>query len=482
MTARHVWAGDIRLHYATIYALERNFWSPRDPMVGAVSGSPYYSPYVVVLAALGKLTGVSVRSLVEYAGIFNIVLLLVAIRRFCSHFRRPSLTATLVLVFTLTLWGLQPRDWSGFLGLYSLSWTLGYPSVFAAALMFFTWDAFLRFRARPAENLAWAHLAVVSVLVALVALIHPFTAINTVLGLIAFALADLRGLWRGRPGRLALAAVPAVAIVVLWPWSDVLSLFGASGEFSGVHLILIEDVVRDWGFFGYGLALLGLPALVTAARRPLGRELQILCGLSAGLVALGAAAGSYGFARVIPVVVLSLHLALASYLADRALGWNIPWITYATVTVVACAVGVYGNAGGLIRAYWGKVTSADLATWRARDPANRYDPVISKIHRGDVVISDDPWAGRLVNARGAYTVVPAWPYPFVDEAARRRDSQAFFAASTTPRERTAIAGRYHVKCVILSQGAAILDVPQALPGFSLRARTWRNGASVWCRP
>jgi hypothetical protein len=348
--------------------------------------------------------------------------------------------------------------------------------------MFFIWDAFLRFRSRPAEPRAWVALAAVAVLGALVVLIHPFTAINTVLGLVAFVLADLRGLLRGRPVRLAIAAVPAVAFVMLWPWSNVLSLFGASGEFSAVHKILIDDVTREWGFFSYGLALVGLPALVTGGRRPLGRELQILFGLSVGLVAFGAAIGSYGFARIIPVVVLSLHLALASYLADRASGWNAPRIACAAVTVLACAVGLYGNAGGLIRAYWGHVSRADLKAWQARDPANRYDPVISKIHGGDVVISDDPWAGRLVNARGAYTVVPAWPYPFVDEAARTRDTKTFFAPTTSLQQRLAIADRYHVTCVILSHGDSTLPAQQALPGFSLKARTWRNGASVWCRP
>jgi hypothetical protein len=482
VTARHMWAGDIRLHIATIDALKRDFWSPRDPLVGAADGSPYYSPYMVALAAIAKITGASPRVLLEYAGLFNMVLLLGALRRFCDHFRRPSLTAALALVFTLTLWGLHPRDWSGFIGLYSLSWTLSYPSVFATALMFLIWDAFLRLRAQPAHARTWVSLGVVAVLSGLLVLVHPFTAINTMLGVIVFALADLRGLLRGRPVRLALAVVPPVALVVLWPWSDVLSLFGASGEFSAVHRILIDDVTRDWGLFGYGLALVGLPALVTGGRRPLGRELQLLFGLSAGLVALGAAIGSYGFARVIPVVMLSLHLALASYLADRTRGWDVSRIACAVVAVVACAVGLYGNAGGLIRAYWGKVTSADLATWGARNPANRYDHVMSKIHGGDVVISDDPWAGRLVNARGAYSVVPAWPYPFVDETARARDVATFFEPSTSPPRRLAIADRYHVTCVLLSHGDSVLPAARALPGFSLKARTWRNGASVWCRP
>jgi hypothetical protein len=482
VTAQHVWAGDIRLHYATFHALRKNFWAPRDPMVGVAAGSPYYSPYMVALSSIGKATGASVQDLMEKAGLFNIVLLLVAIRRFCSHFRRPSLTASLVLLFTLLLWGLHPRDWSGFMGLYSLSWMLGYPSVFAAALLFFVWDAFLRFRARPAATVAWAHLATVAVVGALVVLVHPFTALNTMLGLVAFILADLRGLWRGRPLRLLVAAVPGMALVVLWPWSNVLSLFGASGEFSGIHLILIQDVVREWGFYNYGLALVGLPALLTGGKRTLGREIQILFVLSVGLVAFGAAIGSYGFARVIPVVMLSLHLALASYLADREARWNIYRVLYAVVAVVACGVGLYGNGGGLIRAYWGPVSSEDLSAWGSRDPVNRYDLIMPEIHDGDVVMSDDPWAGRLANAKGAYTVVPAWPYPFVDEAVRTRDAATFFDAATSPRRRVAIANRYHVDCVILSHGALTLAVPRALPGFHLRVRTWRNGASAWCRP
>ncbi|MCW2898369.1 MAG: hypothetical protein JWO67_634 [Streptosporangiaceae bacterium] len=65
--------------------------------------------------------------------------------------------------------------------------------------------------------------------------------------------------------------------------------------------VLITDVVKDGGFATYGLALVGLPALVTGGPRPLGRELQILFLLAVSVVAIGAATGSYGLARAIPV-------------------------------------------------------------------------------------------------------------------------------------------------------------------------------------
>jgi hypothetical protein len=104
---------------------------------------------------------------------------------------------------------------------------------------------------------------------------------------------------------------------------------------------------------------------------------------------------------------------------------------------------------------------------------------MSKIRGGDVVMSDDPLASRLVNGRGAYTVVPAWPYPFVDEAARIRDTNKFFAQATSEKSRLLLADRYHVTCVLLSDAESVLPA-KALPTFSIRAHT-SNGAAVWCR-
>jgi hypothetical protein len=44
VTLRHTWVGDFQLHLATVDALARDLWNPKDPLVDAASGSPYYSP------------------------------------------------------------------------------------------------------------------------------------------------------------------------------------------------------------------------------------------------------------------------------------------------------------------------------------------------------------------------------------------------------------------------------------------------------
>ncbi|MBC6464777.1 hypothetical protein [Actinomadura alba] len=476
VTLRHGWAGDFRLHLATVHALSTDLWSPADPLVGAASGSPYYSPYMVLLGAVSALTGAAPQTVLEVAGVVNVVVLLVAVRRFCRHLGGGPLVAALAVVFTLLLWGLRPTEWSGFLGLTSLSWTMSYPSVIGTALMLLLWDAFLRYRSGDRGPRA---LAVITVLGALLLLTHPFTAANAVIGLVAFAFAGPRTLLRaGTLLGLAGAAGAVVALTLLWPWSDVFSLFGVAGDFDAPHKTLIADVTRSFGFEHYGLALAGLPALVMGGRRPLGRELQILFVLAVSLVAVGALTGSYGFARSIPVVMLPLHLALASYLGGPRGGRTPVRAGYAVVALIACCVGAYGASGGLVRAYWKDVTPQTLTAWGARPVTTSYDPLLPHIGPRDVVITEEPWPSRLVNGRGARAVVTAWPYPFVDEATRRRDAAEFFAAGTGPERRAAIADHYGVTCALLAHRGAAMR-PGAVPGFHLKATN--GGRVLLCR-
>ena len=473
VTLRHAWAGDFRLHLATVHALAADPWTPSDPLVGAVSGSPYYSPYTLTLGLVAAVTGLHPEHVLELMGLVNLALLLIAFRRFCRHLGGGPLVAALAVVATLLLWGMHPVEWSGFLGLYSLSWTLGYPSVIATALMLFTWDAFLRHRAAA----SWRGIAVIVALGVLLVLIHPFTAANTVIGLVAFALADPRALARGRLAvEYAVAAVVIFLLAMLWPWSDFFSLFGAAGDLDGAHRTLMTDMVGEFGFKHYGLALVGLPALVTGGRRPLGRELQILFVLAVSAVALGAITGSYGLARCIPVAMLPLHLALASYLGGRAAGLRPVRVAYAAVALVVCCVGLYGESGGVIRAYWRDVPARTLEDWGTRPVTTSYDRLLPYVRPGDVVIGDGTWPGRLVNGRGARSVVPGWPYPFVDEAGRRRDTAEFFAASTSPPRRVAIADRYGVTCALVDRDQDFLLGPADLPGF--RQKGPRSGGHV----
>ncbi|GAB3652559.1 hypothetical protein GCM10027589_10120 [Actinocorallia lasiicapitis] len=466
VTINHVWAGDMRLHLATVGEFSRHPWDPKDPLVGAADGSPYYSPYMAVLAWIARWLKAAPQTVLEWAGLVNVVFWTVMVTVFCRNRRLGGpWTAGLAIVFTLFLWGTNPRDWSGFLGLYSLSWTLAYPSMFAAALMLLAWDLYLRRQ--------WVWLAPV---LALVVLVHPFTALNTCLGLLAFVLAEPARL---RPWGQYAAGAAVLALLLAWPWSDVFQLFGGASDLSEIHKELILDVGRNFGIFHYGLALAGLPALLTGARRrPFGRELLVLFGLAVTVVGLGAAFGQYSLARVLPVAVLPLHLALASYLGT-AVRWSVARVAAVVLTLAALGAGIYGERGGLLRAWWGETTPQTLADWGVRDADTRYAPLLAPLLPGERVMVQENWPGRLVNGAGAFTVVPAWPYPWVDEAKRRADRDEFFAAPTTPERRLELLAAYDARCVMARWDSPVVR-RKALPGYAVVARSENNGVRLLC--
>ncbi|MCD0448781.1 hypothetical protein LO762_06165 [Actinocorallia sp. API 0066] len=462
------WAGDTRIHLATLHALIADPWSPADPLVGLAEGSPYYSPYAYLLALTAKAGGFAPITVLRVAGVLNVALWLWALARFTRRLGGGARTTVLAVVFCLLLWGLHPQAWSGFTGLYSLSWTMAYPSLFATALMLLAWDVFLDIRSgRP----GYGAPALLALVMAVLVLVHPFTTVGTALGLVAFALADPRATLR-RPV-LAPAALAAVGLALLWPFSDVTDLMAATPGMAEIHWTLVDDLWADHGLAHYGLALAGLPALVARRNRPLGRELLVLFGLVCAVLAAAFAAGSWGFARTLPVAVLPLHLSLAAWCGERAR----PRLAWAAVGV-ACAVGLYGNLGGLTRPLWRPVEAATLAEWKQRDPATGYAHLLAEIRPGDVVAAQTDFAARAVNARGGLSLVPGWPYPWVDAAAREADNAALFAVGTRAADRSAIAARHGVRCVLADLTSPAL-APGALPGFALVSTA--QGVGLACR-
>lgn len=504
---QHRWGQDIRLHYATLYALERDPLHPGDPMVGGPSAGPYFSPYMLLLAFIAK-AGLSATAVFGLAALVNTGLFLWGFRRFVGHISPRPAAASLGLIFTLLLWGWSSYGWSGFLDLRSVSAELPYPAMLGLALMFFVWDALLRYRA-SADRKA---LVLLAVLAALLVLIHPFTAVNTAIGATAICLAHPQSWQRRQVIGLVVAGAVVLALVLAWPYSDLTSLFKGSAEFSRIHRPLMRGAASR-----YSLALIGLPALLLGLRRPLGRELLLLFLGGAGLVAYARYGHSYAYARALPIYGLPLQLALARHLAEplsrrtsapapasapaevafahaSATGSNgpalpeegpkgpadppetgrTPRLVYAVATAAVAAVACLGALAGVLPVIPGKT---DLGTpqWRIPDgvPDEKWQFLTAHLRQGDVVMTT-PTSGGIVNRFGMYSVAPAWPDPFIrDEAARRDAATRFFAPATSPAVRLQIADNYHARCLITTSPFNAQDFPTfhqvASTGHSLLA-------------
>ncbi|MFE9452718.1 hypothetical protein [Streptomyces sp. NPDC006739] len=435
------WAGDLGMHAATVQRLRHSLLHPGNPLVDADTASPYYSPWMLVLATVARLTGLSVFVVLRMGAVVGLGLLVTGVWRYVrtlsAHRAAPAL-ALLCLVF---LWGPSLLNWSGFIGLNSLALTIAYPSVFALGLSFHFW-AWLTRALR--EDAAWGRWLWLGALWSLILLCHQFTGVVASLGALAMVIA-------ARPARavlLRLAAALALGVVVLWLWPyyDFFSLFSAGGDLEAIHEPLYEHLLGR-----FGLVLLGVAALGLRWRRDRWDPLVLFFLLGVLMFAAGGLSGHYSWGRALPAALIPAQLAAALEVVSAG--------RRSLRTGVACVLGA-----GLAVGAWAQAGTLGYVTGRAALPS----PVAAKyqtpwvgyhwltpwVKYGDVVMARTTPA-RQIPAYGPYTVAPGYPDIFLPDAARREAAvERYFASGTPATERAAILHRYDVRWVVGSRRLA----------------------------
>ncbi|MFG2885410.1 hypothetical protein ACGFYV_24485 [Streptomyces sp. NPDC048297] len=435
VVVRLPWAGDLGMHAATVQRLRYSLLHPGNPLVDADTPSPYYSPWMLVLGAVAKLTGLSVFVVLRLAALVGLGLLATGVWRYVrtlsAHRAAPAL-ALLCLVF---LWGPVLFNWSGFLGLNSLALTVSYPSVFALGLSFHFW-AWLTGALRGESG--WGTWLGLGCLWALILLCHQFTGVVASLGALAAVIA-------ARPGRRALLRVGAalalgVVVLWLWPYYDFFALFSAGADLEAIHRPLYDHLLGR-----FGLVLLGVAALALRLRRDRRDPLVLFFLLGVLVFAAGGLTGHYSWGRALPAVLIPAQLAAALEVVSA--GRRAVRAGWACVLGATLVVGAWTQAGTLGYAVGrDALPSAVAAKYRA--PWVGYHWITPWVRYGDVVMART-FPARQIPAYGPYTVAPGYPDVFLPDASSRDAAvRRYFAAGTSPSGRLAILRAYGAHWVL----------------------------------
>jgi hypothetical protein len=175
VAVRLPWADDLMLHMGVLQRLMDSPLHPGNPLLNIGGSTIYYSPYMFVLAMLGKLTTLSAYSLYKVAALVNIFLLLTGLYRFVRTFSDARWAPPLALIGLLFWWGTTVIAWSGFMSLISLGDTEAYPSTLATALTLHLW-ACLNDGGRTLRSSK--RTLGIGALLGLILLIHQFTGLS----------------------------------------------------------------------------------------------------------------------------------------------------------------------------------------------------------------------------------------------------------------------------------------------------------------
>lgn len=217
---RQHWGGDLQMYASGVARLYTNLADPGHEVLALTTQeSSLYTPYLVLVAALGKLTGLTPYRALQLAGLANLVVYVLAVRTLFSRYSmhvRHELAAALFLFVSLCLrW--HHFGWSSETSLTSFQFVQAYPSTLGWSLAFFSfaWVADLR------RYRAWQSFALLTATLTALLTCHVLTA-SWALGIVV--LLALRALVVDRNGKLLALVAPAVAASVLlaslWPYAS----------------------------------------------------------------------------------------------------------------------------------------------------------------------------------------------------------------------------------------------------------------------
>ncbi|MFF4649294.1 hypothetical protein [Streptomyces sp. NPDC001380] len=440
------WAGDQGLHAAVVERLRHDLADPGNPLVAEDTPSPYYSPWMLLLGAVARLTGWDTFTVLSLAAVAATAALVTGVHRFVRTLTARPWAPVLALPAVVLLWGWELFAWSGWISFTSLTLTVAYPSTFALGLTLHLW-AWLR----REGDAGWrfAPCVLLGLLAGVVVLVHQFTGAVALVGAAAVAVCAPATRSPRAVRNLAAGAAALAVLLVLWPYYDVWRLAGAEGDLTAIHRNLYRDLpARN------GLALLALPALAARARHTRGLDpLVLVFAVCGALFAAGGLLGHWSWGRVWPGVMLAAQLALAVELASmrpgalrRAAG---------AATAAALAVGAWTQAGAAVFVLPQARHAADRLGVQQVPLFGDYRWITPYLRYGDVVLTEDYHALRIAPAYGATTVAPAYPDFFLpDERQRWKDTADFFARGTTAAREREILIRRHVRWIVTSSSEA----------------------------
>jgi hypothetical protein len=477
---KYVWRGDIQRHCAAVASLYKDFLHPPHEAVAAPgTTSEVHTPYIVAVAALGRMLHVTPYRALQLVGVLNLILYVWAVRIFFRTFSVAGDSWIPPLFFLLVSLCMRERlySWASEASFINLRVIQAYPSMFGWGLALVMFALAQRSARRIGKS-----VVLLAALIWVLLLSHNITG-SWVIGIIGviglLELVESRGSKEAARRVLLLFAATAagIALTYFWPYFDIsrspgLLLFPEGSEFADhplrdmAPLYVLAAIAAVWlvrlrhhQFFFAGFAA---TALVLIVCRYVGFSYGNRYAFFQAFFAQAAVAEM--------AAIGLLHLCRQRVLPERLrLRGGPAWLSPA----FAAAVILLSLTSQTMR----HLRMAGFARLLTRPSAHdlyyqRLGSLSSRLGRQDVVIMPVSYSNwDVASITGARVVVAPFAYRLPDFAKRLEDVNRYLDPATDSRSRGDIIERYGVSKVLLTPG--YMELAGKLGPYE-EAETWEG--------
>jgi hypothetical protein len=458
----NVWDSDSWEHHRALLELTRHFWHPGNPTYAIDVPSVRYSPYLIVQAAIARMTGIDPYRMLSAAAVINTALLVLGIGAVLKSFGEQASAALALVVVVGLYWG-SPA-YANSLALADLPPLQVNPSAWSFAIGLFAWSLFKWSLDRNGGS-AWVW-PLLTLVAAMCVLDHAMSGLFTLLGLFVIAVTrPTPRRWRWAGGTVLVGAA-AFGLGMLWPWYSLLDAirWKADSEY-WFNVGILRLALTRWCVPGL---FCGLAAL-TMVQRDLIRTFLIGGAMTVVLGLLSLLTKSPVLARMPIIGNFFFAMATAVYLhrsgACKLRTWAAhldsfrrgrtapPEAVLQSIVLLWLAWGLLPQFEEILTERWlARVYVAEMFHRENKqlNIKSRLDALLAGVGERDVVLSDllTSWpvpssAGKIVAGVHYELFVP-------DQATRTANVEQFFSRAD-PARRLEMIENYKVRWILLNQ-------------------------------
>jgi hypothetical protein len=436
----HEWVDDFWHHSAIVSTLMRTPFPDSNPFTGHPPAIIPYWPYHFVVASFANIFHLPAQIALANAGYFNLLFFALAFWGFVRKISKDELAPFVSIVMCLLAWGNNPWNYSGFIHLNLLFYTLSYPSMFAISAAFLCYSLLSNYF----EGGNWIDATLACFLAILVILIHPLTFL--VLGSLLAGISICS--YRNNSPRI-LTTIPilsAVTFTAIWFWpflplSEILSndYFKSDLNAEVMYTKVASRILPS---------LLGILVIGLRFYRNRSDALFWASSFLISIYAYGFVSHNWNFGRVIACFVLLLQVALGCQISEFLSSSLLPRLSRKTMPFILLVVGI-GALGAQIPAIYQTVDPSFK-----KSIYDRLSFLPDRIERGSFVLADIQ-NSQFLSSFGYQVLVFNVPPLFREEFPSRLQLEAqFISAHTSAQQRLQIARSLLASYILLEKNAS----------------------------